>query len=42
MVTRRQGREYAYLKLIKNYREGGKIKQRVIANLENIDYLTPE
>ena len=42
VVTRRQGREYAYLKLIENYREGGKIKQRVIANLGNIDHLTPE
>jgi len=42
VVTRRQGREYAYLKLIENYREGGKIKQRVIANLGNIDHLSPE
>lgn len=42
VVTRRHGRTYTYLKLIENYREGGKVKQRVIANLGNIENFTPE
>lgn len=42
VVTRRHGRAYTYLKLIENYREGGKVKQRVIANLGNIERFTPE
>ncbi|MBO8128304.1 MAG: hypothetical protein H0Z39_03780 [Peptococcaceae bacterium] len=42
VVTKRNGKEYVYLKLIENYREGGKVKQRVIANLGNIDKLDPE
>lgn len=42
VVTRRHGRTYSYLKLIENYREGGKVKQRVIANLGNIEHFTPE
>lgn len=42
IVTKRNGKKYTYLKLIESYREGGKVKQRVIANLGNIDNLDPE
>lgn len=42
IVCRRNGKEYTYLKLIETYREGGKVKQRVIGNLGNLDNLTPE
>jgi|GEM_PF-905843 len=42
ITCRSNGKEYAYVKLIENYREGGKVKQRVVANLGNIDNLTPE
>lgn len=31
-----------YVKLIENYREEGKVKQRVIANLGNVDDISPE
>lgn len=42
VITRSGGKEYAYVKLIENYREGKKVKQRVIANLGNLEDLTPE
>lgn len=42
VVTKRNGKKYVYLKLIETYRESGKIKQRVIANLGNINNLNPE
>ncbi|HHW42591.1 MAG TPA: hypothetical protein GXX25_02050 [Desulfotomaculum sp.] len=42
IISRSGGKEYAYLKLIENYREGSKVKQRVIANLGNMENLTPE
>lgn len=42
VVTRSGDKEYVYLKLIENYREGAKVKQRVIANFGNIEHLTPE
>ncbi len=42
IVTKRNGKEYTYLKLIESYRENGKVKQRVIANLGNIDHIDPE
>ncbi len=42
VVSRSNGKEYTYVKLIENYREGSKVKQRVIANLGNIEDLTPE
>lgn len=42
IITKVNGKEYAYVKLIKNYREDGKVKQRVVGNLGNIDDLTPE
>ncbi|MCF8010987.1 MAG: hypothetical protein K9L17_12285 [Clostridiales bacterium] len=37
--TKRNGKNYTYVKLIENYREDGKIKQKVIANLGNIEHL---
>jgi len=42
VVSKSNGKEYTYVKLIENYREGNKVKQRVIANLGNIEDLTPE
>ncbi|MGB9802496.1 IS1634 family transposase, partial [Desulfofundulus sp.] len=42
VTSRSGGKEYTYLKLIENYREGNKVKQRVIANLGNLENLTPE
>ncbi|MHB8156573.1 MAG: IS1634 family transposase [Desulfocucumaceae bacterium] len=42
VTSKSNGKEYVYVKLIENYREGPKVKQRVIANLGNIDDLTPE
>lgn len=42
ITSRTKGKEYNYLKLIENYREGNKVKQRVIANLGNLEDLTPE
>lgn len=42
VTTRRGDKEYVYLKLIENYREGGKVRQRVIANLGNIERLAPD
>ena len=42
VTSKSNGKEYTYVKLIENYREGNKVKQRVLANLGNIDDLTPE
>lgn len=42
ITSRSNGKEYTYLKLIENYREGDKVKQRVIANLGSMDKLTPD
>lgn len=42
VTSKNNGKEYTYLKLIENYRENGKVKQRVIANLGSLDKLTPE
>lgn len=42
VTSKSNGKEYTYVKLIENYREGNKIKQRVLANLGNIEDLTPE
>ncbi|WP_347488358.1 IS1634 family transposase [Desulfoscipio sp. XC116] len=42
ITSRSNGREYTYLKLIENYREGDKVKQRVVANLGSMDKLTPD
>ena len=41
ITTRTEGKEYTYVKLIENYRQGSQIKQRVIANLGKIEELTP-
>ncbi|MHB8918416.1 MAG: IS1634 family transposase, partial [Desulfocucumaceae bacterium] len=42
VTSKSNGKEYTYVKLIENYREGQKVKQRVIANLGNIEDLTPD
>lgn len=42
VTSKTNGKEYTYVKLIENYREGNKVKQRVIANLGNIEDLTPD
>lgn len=42
VTSRSNGKEYTYVKLIENYREGAKVKQRVIANLGNLEDLTPD
>ncbi|MFZ5647258.1 MAG: IS1634 family transposase [Bacillota bacterium] len=42
VTSKSNGKEYTYVKLIENYREGNKVKQRVIANLGNIEDLTPD
>lgn len=41
VTTRNDGKEYTYVKLIESYRQGNQVRQRVIANLGNIDDLTP-
>lgn len=42
VTSKSNGKEYTYVKLIENYREGNKVKQRVVANLGNIEDLTPD
>lgn len=42
VTSKSNGKEYTYLKLIENYREGNKVKQRVIANFGSLDKLTPD
>jgi len=42
VTSKSNGKEYNYLKLIENYREGDKVKQRVIANLGSMEKLTPD
>jgi len=42
ITSRSNGKEYTYLKLIENYREGEKVKQRVVANLGSLENLTPD
>ncbi|MGD0153050.1 MAG: hypothetical protein ABSC17_04695 [Thermacetogeniaceae bacterium] len=37
ITTKRQGKEYHYLAMVESYREKGKIKQRQVGNLGNID-----
>lgn len=41
VTTKNDGKEYTYVKLIESYRQGNQVRQRVIANLGNIDDLTP-
>lgn len=42
ITSRSNGKEYTYLKLIENYREGDKVRQRVVANLGSMENLTPD
>lgn len=42
ITTRKNGKEYSYIKLIENYRTNGKIKQRVVANFGSVENLSPE
>ncbi|MEG6520575.1 hypothetical protein [Desulfotomaculum sp. 1211_IL3151] len=42
ITTKKNGKEYAYVKLIENYRTNGKIKQRVVANFGSVENLSPE
>lgn len=42
ITSKSNGKEYTYLKLIENYREGDKVRQRVIANLGSLEKLTPD
>ncbi|GAB6181486.1 hypothetical protein JCM14036_28050 [Desulfotomaculum defluvii] len=42
ITTRKNGREYVYVKLIENYRQEGKVKQRVIANFGSMENLSSE
>ncbi|MEW6697591.1 MAG: hypothetical protein ACOY35_04875 [Bacillota bacterium] len=41
VTTKKNGREYVYVKLIESYRMEGKVKQRVMANFGSLDNLTP-
>lgn len=41
VTTKTNGKRYSYLKLLENYRENGRTRQRVIANLGNIEGLYP-
>lgn len=42
VTSKSGGKEYAYVKLIENYREGNKVKQKVIANLGNLENFSHE
>ncbi|RYD02283.1 hypothetical protein N752_26070 [Desulforamulus aquiferis] len=42
ITTKKNGKEYVYVKLIENYRSDGKVKQRVIANFGSIENLSQE
>lgn len=42
ITTKKNGKEYVYVKLIENYRSEGKVKQRVIANFGSIENLSQE
>ncbi len=42
IVTKSGDKEYAYLKLIENYRDGKRVRQRVIANLGSLDNISPQ
>ncbi|WP_333870342.1 hypothetical protein [Desulforamulus putei] len=41
ITTRKNDKEYVYIKLIENYRANGKVKQRVVANFGSIENLSP-
>ena len=38
-ATKGEGRTYEYLRLVETYREGGKVRQRIVANLGRLDKL---
>ncbi|HZK18337.1 MAG TPA: hypothetical protein VFD15_03385 [Clostridia bacterium] len=42
IVTKSGDKEYAYLKLIENYRDGNRVRQRVIANLGSLENISPQ
>jgi len=42
VVSKSGSKKYVYVKLIENYREEGKVKQRVVANLGNVEDISPE
>lgn len=42
ITTKKNGKEYVYVKLIENYRQDGKVKQRVIANFGSVDNLSTD
>ncbi|GAB6157209.1 hypothetical protein JCM39194_04090 [Desulfotomaculum varum] len=42
ITTKKNGKEYVYVKLIENYRQDGKVKQRVIANFGSVENLSAE
>ncbi|ABO49954.1 hypothetical protein Dred_1424 [Desulforamulus reducens MI-1] len=42
ITTKKNGREYVYVKLIENYRQAGKVKQRVIANFGSMENLSAD
>ncbi|MEG6520572.1 hypothetical protein [Desulfotomaculum sp. 1211_IL3151] len=42
ITTKKNGREYVYVKLIENYRQEGKVKQRVIANFGSMENLSSD
>lgn len=41
VTTRKKGKDYVYVKLIENFREDGKVKQRVLANYGSVENLSP-
>lgn len=40
ITTKKNGKEYVYIKLIENYRLDGKVKQRVVANFGSLENLS--
>ncbi|SHK82574.1 hypothetical protein [Desulforamulus aeronauticus] len=42
ITTKKNGKEYVYVKLIENYRQDGKVKQRVIANFGSVENLSSD
>ena len=41
VTTKKNGKDYVYVKLIEGYRAEGKVKQRVLANFGSLESLTP-
>jgi len=42
ITTKKNGKEYVYVKLIENYRQDGRVKQRVVANFGSMESLSPD